>query len=275
MIVKLSDSLYSVDNQVHSFCSHDGRASINDQCARAVEIGLNEIGFTEHKDFDPFDPEVDYFDYDEYRAQIERARQLYGDVLDIRAGIEIDYQIWFEDKIASYLASHPFDFVLGSVHYIHRKMLMTDDYNRGRTRQIAYKDYFSAVKDSVKTGLFDVLAHLEYANRRGIAAWGPYDPAEFEDDLLGLFETTAQTPMALEINTAGLHQGLGITYPHPHTVRLFARAGGKRISIGSDSHHPDQLGHAYDYAANIAQDNGFSKVCTWHERALKEVPISS
>ncbi len=271
----MAEKLYSVDYQVHSFCSHDGRSTIHAQCARAVQKGLDEIGFTEHKDFDPFDPEVDYFNYDRYRREIDEARDEFGDALKIRAGIEIDYQIWFEDKIADYLESHPFDFVLGSVHYVNRRMIMTYDYNRGRSRLTAYRDYFAAIKDSVQTGLFDVLAHLEYANRRGISAWGPYDPHEFETELLDLFACMARTPMALEINTAGLHQGLDITYPHPRTVQLFAQAGGGRISIGSDAHHPDQLAYAYEQAATIARAAGFSRVCTWSDRQLTEVQIGT
>ena len=111
---------YAIDYQVHSFRSHDGKASIAEQCARAVEIGLDEIGFSEHKDFDPADPVVDYFDYEAYQTEIEAARQQLGEKLKIRAGVEIDYQIWFESEIAAYLDAHPFDFVIGSVHYVGR-----------------------------------------------------------------------------------------------------------------------------------------------------------
>ena len=63
-------SRYAIDYQVHSLCAHDGRATIGEQCARAVELGLDEIGFTEHKDFDPQDPAVHHFDYDAYRQEI-------------------------------------------------------------------------------------------------------------------------------------------------------------------------------------------------------------
>src|SRR5438067_11014394 len=115
------DDLYAIDIQVHSFCSHDGMASIQAQCERAVEIGLDEIGFSEHKDFDPDDPVVDYFDYDAYMREIDQAHSRFHGVLAIRAGVEIDYQRWFEDRIGDYLAAHPFDFVIGSVHYVDRK----------------------------------------------------------------------------------------------------------------------------------------------------------
>ena len=178
------EGFYAIDYQVHSFRSHDGKASIMAQCERAVELGLDEIGFSEHKDFDPADPVVDYFNYEAYQKEIDATRQRFEGVLKIRAGVEIDYQIEFEDKIARYLESHPFDFVLGCVHYVNRVMIMTAEYNRERYAQTAYRDYFQAVFDSVNCGLFDILGHLEYANRRGVAAWGPYDSTRYAEAAL-------------------------------------------------------------------------------------------
>jgi len=269
----LIDGFYAIDYQVHSFRSHDGKASIADQCARAVALGLDELGFSEHKDFDPADPGVAYFDYDAYRAEIAAARQEWGDRLKIRAGVEIDYQVWFEDKIANYLDAHPFDFVIGSVHYVDSLMLMTPDYNRGRTGRTAYADYFRAVRDSVASGLFDILGHLEYANRRGIAAWGAYDPRAYRDELDALFDLMLRKDLPLEINTAGLHQGLGVPYPTAETVALYAARGGRLLSIGSDAHHPDQLGHAYSEAVSIARASGLTRVCIWENRQRAEVPL--
>lgn len=267
------DGNYAVDYQVHSLRSHDGKASIAEQCERAVALGLDEIGFSEHKDFDPADPVVDYFDYDAYMQEIMPARARWEGRLKIRAGVEIDYQIWFEDKIADYLAAHPFDFVLGSVHYVNRVMVMTPEYNRDRSAHQAYSDYFHAVRDSVRSGLFDVLAHLEYANRRGIGAWGPYDAGAYTSDLEAIFDQMIAQNMSLEINTAGLHQGLGITYPTADTVALYASRGGKRISFGSDAHHPDQLAHRYSDAVAIARRHGLTHVCTWENRQVKVVAL--
>src|SRR5436190_22227780 len=118
------NGLFAIDYQVHSLRSHDGHASIREQCLRAVETGLDEIGFSEHKDFDPQDPAVDVFDYALYLAEIERARKEFGSALNIRMGVEVDYQKWFEDEISAFLATRAFDFVIGSVHYVDRKMLM-------------------------------------------------------------------------------------------------------------------------------------------------------
>lgn len=269
------DGLYAVDYQVHSFRSHDGKATIEAHCERAAALGLDEIGFSEHKDFDPEDPLVDYFDYDAYLREIDQARARWGDRLEIRAGVEIDYQSRFEDRIAAWLDAHRFDFVLGSVHYVGRRMLMTPEYNAERTRETAYRDYFAAVRDSVQCGLFDVVAHLEYANRRGVAAWGAYDAGDFEADLISLFDLMIARETPLEINTAGLKHGLGITYPTEQTAALYAARGGRLISIGSDAHHPDQLAYAYAEAARIALDHGLTTVCTWRDRRKQLIPLKT
>lgn len=267
------EGFYGIDYQVHSVRSHDGRASILEQCERGLEIGLDEIGFSEHKDFDPADPVVDYFDYDAYMREIDEARRRFGDRLKIRAGVEIDYQVWFEDEIGSYLDRRPFDFVIGSVHYVDREMIMTPEYNRTRDVQRAYRDYFAAVRDSVQSGLIDILGHLEYANRRGIAAWGAYDPEPYRAELEALFDATIARRVALEINTAGLHQNIGFTYPCEKTAAIYTARGGSLLSIGSDAHHPDQLGYAYTTAARMALANGITEVCTWENRQRKLVPI--
>ena len=268
------DGYYAIDYQVHSFRSHDGLASIQDQCRRAVEIGLDEIGFSEHKDFDPADPMADYFDYDAYMTEIEAARREFAGALKVRAGVEVDYQRWFEDKIANYLDSHPFDFVIGSVHYVDRKMIMTEEYNAGRSAERAYRDYFNATADSVSSGLIDILGHLEYANRRGISAHGAYSPQPYREELENLFRLMVERGVPLEINTAGLHH-VGLTYPVADTVEIYVEQGGRLLSIGSDGHEPAKLGYQYTTAAEIALAKGLTHLCTWESRQRSEVPIAS
>jgi histidinol-phosphatase (PHP family) len=267
------DGFYAVDFQVHSLRSHDGRATIREQCMRAVEIGLDEIGFSEHKDFDPSDPVVDFFDYALYLEEIAAAREEFAGRIVIRMGVEIDYQKWFEDEIAAYLGSHSFDFVIGSVHYVDRKMLMTPKYREGHTRESAYRLYFQAVGDSVESGLIDIVGHLEYANRRGVPAFGPYDPAPYREQVSELFDRMVERGVALEINTAGLRQGVGHTYPCAAHVALYAKRGGQLLSLGSDSHHPADLAASYGVAARQAVERGLREVTVWENRKPRQVPL--
>ncbi len=264
---------FAIDYQVHSYCSHDGKASIREQCLRAIAIGLDEIGFTEHKDFDPADPVVDQFDYRRYADEIDEAIGEFGSRLKIRMGVEVDYQQWFDHEIAAYLDDHAFDFVLGSVHYVDRKMLMTPEYIAGGTKEEAYRRYFRAVRESVEVSLIDVVGHLEYVNRRGVPAFGPYDWTPYPGQLAELFDLMIEYNVALEINTAGLRQGVGHTYPCEAHVALYAERGGRLLTIGSDSHQPADLAASYEVAAGIALKHGLTHVCTFHERSRKLVPL--
>jgi histidinol-phosphatase (PHP family) len=266
---------FAIDYQVHSFRSHDGKAAIREQCQRAVEIGLDEIGFTEHKDFDPDDPVVSHFDFRRYADEIDEAAGEFGDRLAIRMGVEIDYQQWFDHKIADFLDSHAFDFVLGSVHYEDRQMLMTPEYIGGRTKEEAYSRYFAAVRDSVECGLIDVVGHLEYVNRRGVPAFGQYDWRPYREQLVDLFDLMIERNAALEINTAGLRQGVGHTYPCEAHIALYAERGGKLLTIGSDAHQPGDLAASYEVAAGLALKHGLTEVCTFHEQKKTLIPLVS
>jgi histidinol-phosphatase (PHP family) len=270
----LIDGFYAIDYQVHSVRSHDGKATIREQCERAVELGLDEIGFSEHKDFDPADPVVEYFNYALYMEEIERAREEFEGRLIIRMGVEIDYQKWFEEEIATYLDSHPFDFVIGSVHYVDRVMLMTPEYVKDRSTEQAYRLYFEAIRDSVNSGLIDILGHLEYANRRGVGVYGPYDPSPYCAQLAEIFDLMISKSVALEVNTAGLRQGVGLIYPCEEHVALYAERGGKLLTIGSDSHHPDDLAASYSVAAQLALRHGLDHLAIWEDRVPKLVPLN-
>ncbi|MHA2347036.1 MAG: PHP domain-containing protein, partial [Candidatus Hodarchaeales archaeon] len=85
------------DYHVHSCHSSDSEASILDMCRKARQIGMKEIGFSEHVDFDPHDWGYGYFDYERYTTDIDRVRELFSDTLIIRKGVEVDYQQWVED----------------------------------------------------------------------------------------------------------------------------------------------------------------------------------
>lgn len=267
------DGLFAMDYQVHSFRSHDGKASIREHCLRAVEIGLDELAFTEHKDFDPLDPVVGHFDYERFLREVEEARQEFGEVLAIRLGVEIDYQRWFERQIERYLRDHPFDFVMASVHYVRRVPIMSEQFVRNRSAEQAYAEYFDAVRDSVESGLFDVVGHLEYANRRGVQIYGRFRPEPYREQVTALFDAMIEREIALEINTAGLRQGVNDTYPCEDHIALYAERGGKLLTIGSDAHVPQDLAYAYPHAAKLALRHGLDSVCTYSARTARAVPL--
>ena len=98
------------DLHVHStYC--DGKNTLEEMVQAAVCMGMDCIGFTGHS-YTPF--ELTYCMSQEgtvqYREELARLREIYGDRIRILTGIEEDY--YSEDDPADY------DYVIGSVHYI-------------------------------------------------------------------------------------------------------------------------------------------------------------
>jgi histidinol-phosphatase (PHP family) len=263
-----------VDYQVHTFLSHDGRATMLEHCARAMALGLDEIGFSEHKDFDPNDPVVEYFDYDLFMDEVTYVRDLFRGRLRIRAGVEIDYQQWFEPDVRVWLSQYPFDYVLGCVHYVDALMLMTDDYvQRFPTAGEAYRRYYEEVLHSVESGLIDIVGHLEYAKRRGVPRFGAFDPQPYRDQLFTLFDLMVEKGTVLEINTSGLRQDARDFYPCRQTLQWYYERGGQLITFGSDAHHPDELAHDLLDAVRMAWDIGFREVAVFERRKMSLLPL--
>ena len=89
-----------------------------DMCAAAVERGIPEIGFTEHYDQHPGDSCRNWLRVPEWAASLAQCRAEFAGRLIIRAGIEIGEPHIFTKEAQSVLAQHPFDYVLGSLHWV-------------------------------------------------------------------------------------------------------------------------------------------------------------
>jgi histidinol-phosphatase (PHP family) len=120
------------DSHAHSEWSWDARSgSMGRSCARAVEMGLPAIAFTEHLDFTPFRAghlsekfgdlvsdgilRAPRFDVDGYLACVEACRARYPR-LRILTGLEVGQPHRSDREVADVLARGRFDRVLGSLH---------------------------------------------------------------------------------------------------------------------------------------------------------------
>ena len=246
---------FRCDLHIHTAFSHDGSGSVEECCRNAVALGLSVIGFSEHVDFDPADPGYGCFRYEDIASAVCRARELYGSDLIVLLGVEVDYQAWFEEDIAAFLQSHPFDYKIGSVHAIGGKTLMSDEYLAQRRGANAYADYYDAVRRSAESGLFDIIGHFGYAMRRGLRKVGPPDAEAREMEQRALYATAA-SGACLEVNGAGLRHGIGSTYPPLGVLERYREQGGELVSIGSDAHRPADVGRGVAEAEQSVRSAG-------------------
>jgi len=236
-LIRVSDSSRVVDYHVHSQFSFDGRSSIDQMCRHAVELGITDIGFCEHVEFDPGDAAFGFLDYEKYSEAIDEARSSYGNRLRIRKGLEIGYEEKRERDIRDWLDVRKTDFLIGSIHYVNN---VANDPPQGwasmRSSALTH-GYFSGVRKTVESGLFDIVGHFDLI--REYVAPNQYKPSKVSqlvDQILGLMVSNGTY---LEINS---RRRVHDTVPSNDLIQRYLSLGGKRFSFGSDAHSNDDLG---------------------------------
>jgi len=265
-----------VDYHIHTRLSGDAQESnVEAVCKKAIEIGLDEISFAEHVDFDPSDLCYRVYDYAKARNEIEEARERFGDKLIIRHGVEVDYQTRFHNQVEDFIANHEFDYVIGSAHYINGIILVDDACFKDKSEAEVYMPYFDLAESLVETGLFDALAHLEFCKRVGVRFFGPFNFERYEERITGVLQAVINNNIALELNTSGLRQDPGEPFPSFSSLRCFKELGGRKIVIGSDAHRIQHVGSGIEEGYRLAREAGFAEMATFEKRNCRLIPIPS
>ena len=158
-----------IDQHVHSDFSPDSKTSMEKMIRRAVELGLKEITFTDHVDYDYPDINGELFEvnYDDYMEEIEKLKSKYSEI-NILMGVEVGYQPHLIERIDKLVNSYPFDFVIGSIHTCDGMDLYTGEFFKGKTKKESYQRYLENIKHCVNNfDNCDVFGHLDVIIRYG------------------------------------------------------------------------------------------------------------
>lgn len=233
------------DFHIHStYC--DGKSTLEQTVKTAISRGIKRIGFSGHS-YTPFDtgycmsPE----DTAAYVKEVKKLKEKYASDIHILCGIELDV---FSDTDLS-----PFDYVIGSAHYIKKDGeyipvdLSAEALNNAVTTHFngdvyglteAYYETVSLLADKK----IDIIGHFDLITKfnRGYVMFDETAPRYISaatkalDKLLPL-----QVPF--EINTGVIVRGYkDVPYPAEHLLDIITAAGGTFL-LGSDSHRSDML----------------------------------
>jgi len=260
-------TLPKIDLHIHSTFSVDGLSSPEEICQEARQLGLDEIGFAEHLDFEPDDVGYGFFNYEAYTRTIQELRQKFAESLTIRKGLEVDYQDFFESEVRQTLTNWHFDYLIGSVHYIDHIMI-SEGSLAGKSARLLYPRYFHHIRACIDSGLFNILGHLDYVRRLA-----PKFANAFSGDLMPMVKEVLtlliRGEMALEISTKAGELAL----PTPQVLSLYREMGGRLITLGSDCHQKSHLKDSLERARSLALSAGFTEVATFEAGRMKLVPL--
>ncbi len=260
------------DYHVHTpLCRHAEGWPL-EMAARAVELGLAELGFADHNPmpvlFD--DWRMLREELPQYLEQVDWARRQFP-LLPIRLGLEMDFlegcEAWWEEL----RGAAPWDFWIGSVHYLADGMEVDNPKYLSRYKESDPGDmwaaYWERYEECIRSGWFDFVAHPDLPKKFGFLP---------EGDLRRFYEPSIQalvdTGLAYEINTAGLRKDCRELYPSRQFAAL-AREAGVPVLINSDAHAVGELGAGYAEAVALLREVGYTEVVRYEGRRRVSVPL--
>jgi histidinol-phosphatase (PHP family) len=252
------------DYQLHSKNSFDGKDELIDICQNAVKLGIHEICITEHFSINPHDPSYEVFDYEKYSRDIDFCKAQLGDRLVIKRGKELGEPHVNNYEVEDFLQGKDFDFLIGSIHNIGDLKLRA--YIKDKTKHMGYRDYFEEVYKTVKYSDIDVLGHLDLMKRYALNTHGNYDFKDYEDIITQILVEAINRGIGIEVNTSGLRTSLNEAFPKIEVLKLYKELGGEILTIGSDSHNRNDVGHDFNAVVKMLMEIGFKYIYTYDKR---------
>ena len=253
------------DFHIHTDISFDGRMTPEAALRYAEKNGLSEICFTDHYDHNS-KKELEHFlfDIEDYKRAYEH---LSSPTAKIRKGVEFGLTDWNVHELRALAESYPFDFVIGSVHYVREGVdVYFKEYWEGKTPEKAARTYLLQTLDCVRLhDGFDVLGHINYLSKS--PANPTHKPIAYKDhaDIVDeIFKTLIQKGIGIEVNTSGFDR-VGYFLPDRAYLVRFRELGGEIVTVGSDAHDDFRVGK-YTHAAVELVASVFGHVCTFEDR---------
>jgi len=264
----------------------DGEGELEAFVEAAIEQGFTALGFSEHMPPParyqyPMSPDsvtaVGMFD--RYVEEATKLQAAYRDDLPVLVGVETEYLPDEETYLADFIDQYPFDYVVGSVHFVGG---IGFDYSREWYEQAAQAcggyerlavEYYRMVRGLLAMNVTDVLGHLDLVKKYAPQPIAGQVVEQAERDTL---EAALKAAVILEVNPRGLIKPCKQVYPRTGLL-VEARHLGIPATFGDDSHAPGEVGARLEVAAEAMRDAGYTSVTVLlldgHRIVRQELPL--
>ena len=269
------DSVKPADYHTHTMLCHHAEGVPADYMRAARAAGLDEIGISDHNPSPTLrdDWRMAPLDLPRYLDLVAQAMDeaASGGGPTVRLGLECDFlpaeRPWLEELTAF----APWDYFIGSVHYIAEGWDVDNPRWIGRFDRTGVEEtwglYWPRYVEAIRSGLFDIMGHPDLVKKFGHRPEGDlrrfYEPA---------IEALAETGTAFELNTAGWRKDCLEQYPAREFLELAAVAG-VPVVVSSDAHKPGEVGSRFDEAVALLRESGFRRLARFEGRRRRLVPI--
>lgn len=255
------------DYHIHTkLCKH-ASGEMEEYVNAAVTAGLDEIGFADHSPMPSYyDQECRMMEHElpGYINSVLSMQESFANI-SIKLGIEADFAPGTEEYVRRMTDNHPFDYVLGSVHYL-------DDWGfdnpvnlqgfQERDINEVYARYFTLMTDAARSGLFDIISHPDLVKK-----FGHFPTVDYKPMLIPFLDAMRESGLCLEVNTSGLRKPVGEVYPGVEYLKI-AREMDIPITIGSDAHDPSEVAWHFTETRHTLKEIGYEKTALFNKREI-------
>ena len=266
--------MITADIHTHTNYFH-GKNTVREMYAKACENNLSYYGFSEHTPlpegfacllYREGDMKIAFNNYVNEVLTLKKEVEEYNKSATIKKpqvllGMELDFTPnntkFMEDLIASY----PFDYVIGTVHFIEEENI-----GRWKANQVNleerftfYERYYDFIAKLAQWGKTDIIAHPDFVKIHSIESfheWLKQDRAI--QCLHNTFKIIKQSNMVLEVSTGGLIKECNEIHPSPKILEIAAQYQ-VPISFASDTHTIDTVCYAFSDLEKFAKSYGYTK----------------
>lgn len=262
----------TMDYHVHCDYSIDAVGTIEEYCEAALARNLAEICFTTHYDCNPIGDcqgnlisingehkEASIENLKPYVEDVHKAAEkFYAKGLSVKLGLEFGWYDNCEETAFKVKDAFAFDYFLCGIHEIENicfccRSTYEKCFERYTLEQMI-EQYFKTVITASDSKLFDTIAHLEYYVKYAKSFYNVNLDKVYEPYLEQLFNSLKSSNTCLEINTAGIRQGVNQYYPNMKIINRAKKEGVHVQFLGSDAHRPQDVGFEFEIAAAFVPD---------------------
>jgi len=253
------------------FCGH-ATGSMDEYVLRAIENGITEFGFSDHapvpeniRDGISMNPE----ELEKYLSLILDVKEKYKGSIAVKTGLEIDFP-FFESLNKKYLTDPRIDYIIGSTHYMDGWGFDNPaEMSRYNDRDIddIYTDYYALIEGLVDARFCDIVGHFDLIKKFGHRASKDMTPV-----IRKIAKKMSAYGISSEINTSGLRKPVKEIYPSDEIINIFFQEN-VPVTLGSDSHSPDDVCSGYSEAIEKIKSAGYRKLSGFTARKRYDILI--
>ena len=277
----------------NSLCKH-AVGTIEDYIKKAIELGLNVIGISDHFPYEYLSSEIPSLkdipyesyamptnDLESYILQLDNLKEKYVNQIHVRTAFEIDFFKHQDHLLNKYLKNYvnKLDYILGSVHVLFGKagVFAFDDgrflnkYKEYDGNDEIYIEYYDSLQVMIKSTTFslDIVTHFDLPKKFNKKV---EDEDKVMEKVIETLELVKKHDLTVEINTSGLRKKVKEQYPHIDIIKHIYDLG-IPILLGSDAHKPEEVSFEFKRITKMLKDIGFTHFAHYKKRKRSFIEI--